>query len=612
MDRITLVNAVKKLTKKLFFYFGALCMVSCSSSPMVASHVSISPVEKRRLLQATDRHSNNLLYASNLKHFTHPKKIQLYREARLLQSNYLEQNYTTLKMWYEGKLSKHEKQKLSKNCSTILTGFKTHFPMTETTLACAGWWLDERLEAQNKQKIVRKARSKRIFRLRAKDKYNWYKYRHLSLASSLHNMKTKQFKNLEHLANTALKTKYPCAYKNANFALVASLEDFLPKKEAYNYITKIYNKSSYCYKPNQTISERFHLRVGVIHLVHGNYILAKRALQKTQFERKPDYESRSLFWLGKIEAEKNNKPNNKYWKSLTQKNPIGFFSLVANSKLNHDPKEDFVSDKTIHVQNRVSGGWNEVNLQAFLFDLFYANRSQKALESLSLNVSKRDNSHKDLNLYWAVSHSIAKNDRYSIFKLANYFSGVKKPRFSQELVRLNFPLRYSKEILKRSKKVDPLLVLALIRQESAFDQYARSHANARGLMQLLPSTANTMSRRISAQKLYDPQTNINLGITYLEKLFERYNGRTEYVLAAYNAGPHRVDDWSERISTSPLLFMEYVPYKETRNYVSTIMRNYYWYKRITSDNSSDEDARKLLDRNMTAIWTPSRIIAHMK
>ncbi len=613
MDRFTFNKLNIKIKNKILICVCVITSTVYYTSPAFSLNKQRSNLEQQKLAAATSRISNNRLYASNLANVIHPTKNQLYTEAKIKNTRTTKKNYALLKKWYENKLSKSQRKAFEKNCSASLAGFNTYFPMTESTLSCAGVWLENKIEARKTpHKTTRRIARRKIFKLRSKDKYNFYKYRNLSLASSLNNMKTSNFKNVERLAKTALTTKYPCSYKNPNFALIATLEDFLPKKEAYQYISKIYQKSQHCYKPNQNLSERVHLRMGVIYLAHDNQRAAKRALQKTRLERNPQDESRSLYWLGSIAEKETKKANNKYWKTLIQKNPIGFFSLVVNSKLAQNPERDFVPDSKILIQNRVSGGWNEINLQAFLFDLFYTEKDTKAFETHSKLVVNSQVSHKDLNLYWAVSHNIANNDRYSIYKLANYLSAQRAPRLSPTLVKLNFPLRYSKEILRRSKKVDPLLVLALIRQESAFDQFARSHANARGLMQMLPSTARVINKRIQAKKLYDPQTNINLGITYLEQLFERYNGHTEYVLAAYNAGPHRVDAWSKRITVDPLLFMEYVPYKETRNYVSTIMRNYYWYKRIASRDNAGIQAQKLLDRNMSAIWKPTRIATAMK
>jgi soluble lytic murein transglycosylase len=126
-------------------------------------------------------------------------------------------------------------------------------------------------------------------------------------------------------------------------------------------------------------------------------------------------------------------------------------------------------------------------------------------------------------------------------------------------------------------------VFGLIRQESAFNPHARSIADARGLMQLLPGTARTMAD-VAPSDLYDPRKNVSLGSQYLRKLLVRNNNHLESVLAAYNAGQRHIERWSQRFpGASDLLFADLIPFRETRSYVSLIQRNSYWYGRLMRD-----------------------------
>ena len=113
-----------------------------------------------------------------------------------------------------------------------------------------------------------------------------------------------------------------------------------------------------------------------------------------------------------------------------------------------------------------------------------------------------------------------------------------------------FPVRHIRLIKENAARhgLDPNLVLALIRQESAFQESARSGADARGLMQILPATGRSLARearmaRFTVSMLYQPETNIALGTRHLASLLQRYGGRVELALAAYNAGHGRVDHW---------------------------------------------------------------------
>ncbi|MBN22848.1 MAG: lytic transglycosylase [Bdellovibrionaceae bacterium] len=158
------------------------------------------------------------------------------------------------------------------------------------------------------------------------------------------------------------------------------------------------------------------------------------------------------------------------------------------------------------------------------------------------------------------------------------------PQSIHEKVFVQFyPYKYKKWIKRYAKGIDPYLIAALIRQESGFLPGIRSPAGAVGLMQLLPSTARMMKRRVNRWSLKRPALNIRLGTKYLKRLVKRYDGETELALAAYNAGPQNVDQWLRRYPVhNRMLFLDLIPFAETRNYVVLIGRNYHWYRRLYS------------------------------
>ncbi len=167
---------------------------------------------------------------------------------------------------------------------------------------------------------------------------------------------------------------------------------------------------------------------------------------------------------------------------------------------------------------------------------------------------------------------------YESVCLPNFLSGIFFPRQYEDLIA-----NYSRE-----QEVDPGLVLALIREESFFQPDVRSPANAYGLMQLLHGTARQVANgsdlKVKAKDLYDPEINIRLGLSYLKTLLDRYDGRLYLALAAYNAGPHRVDQWLlDFPEADEEEFIEMIPFTETRTYVKNILRNYFFY-RYYSDN----------------------------
>ncbi|MCZ6619943.1 MAG: transglycosylase SLT domain-containing protein [Gammaproteobacteria bacterium] len=153
---------------------------------------------------------------------------------------------------------------------------------------------------------------------------------------------------------------------------------------------------------------------------------------------------------------------------------------------------------------------------------------------------------------------------------------------------LRFPLAYRNvvERVSHATTVPQSFLFAVIRQESAFDPRARSVANARGLMQLLPATAKEVARRARLDRpseidLYFPEINIELGGHHLAELLSRYEGQRPLVAAAYNAGRHRVDRWIKRQSGMPMdLWIETIPLRETRNYVKNVLAFTQVYGRL--------------------------------
>ena len=132
-----------------------------------------------------------------------------------------------------------------------------------------------------------------------------------------------------------------------------------------------------------------------------------------------------------------------------------------------------------------------------------------------------------------------------------------------------------------------LLALGLIRQESAFNENARSKANARGLMQILPSTGRKVARQIkitryNSQKLFQAETNIILGTRYFAFFLQQY-GKPELALAAYNAGDSRVKRWLKEWGDLDMAeFVEQIPFAETRGYVKQVLSNRARYDVLTS------------------------------
>lgn len=150
-----------------------------------------------------------------------------------------------------------------------------------------------------------------------------------------------------------------------------------------------------------------------------------------------------------------------------------------------------------------------------------------------------------------------------------------------------YPLAYWPQITAQSGPgwPGPFVILALMRQESMFDPAARSPADARGLMQLLPQTAATTASEIGQpfrlEELEDPDVNITLGVAHFDALRRRYGGDWLKALAAYNGGPDAVAKWEGRFGhLEPDEFVESITYRETRDYVKRVTANYRRYQQL--------------------------------
>ena len=159
------------------------------------------------------------------------------------------------------------------------------------------------------------------------------------------------------------------------------------------------------------------------------------------------------------------------------------------------------------------------------------------------------------------------------------------------ILKERFPFYYDNEIEKYANRygMEKELILAIIKQESKYERRALSWANAWGLMQLIPATAKDMAglagiRIRENRQLFDPDLNIHLGSLYLKQLSRMYDGRKEWMLAAYNAGPHRVKRWRKIPGSDQTdVFIENIEFRETRDYVRKVMKNYWAYKLLGSN-----------------------------
>jgi len=162
-----------------------------------------------------------------------------------------------------------------------------------------------------------------------------------------------------------------------------------------------------------------------------------------------------------------------------------------------------------------------------------------------------------------------------------------------------FPYVDTIESWSQQRQLNPMLVTALIRQESRFQPDIKSSVGAVGLMQVMPETATYIANNIKVKefKLADPETNIKFGTWYLDYTHLQYNNNSMLAVASYNAGPGAVAGWLSKAKTQdPDEFVEAIPYSETRGYVKSVLGNYWNYLRLYNPEISQRVAQVTGDR----------------
>jgi soluble lytic murein transglycosylase len=167
----------------------------------------------------------------------------------------------------------------------------------------------------------------------------------------------------------------------------------------------------------------------------------------------------------------------------------------------------------------------------------------------------------------------------AVVVIGGVIAAVVAPRVDKAVQEVVLPLRHEDIIRQQAadKGLDPALIAGVIYTESRFRDQT-SHAGAKGLMQLLPSTADDIARKSGGTAfvqgdLADPQVNISYGSFYLRYLLQRYGGNTVLAIAAYNAGEGRVDQWvfAARHRGEEFDHARHIPFPETRHYVQQVL-----------------------------------------
>lgn len=260
-------------------------------------------------------------------------------------------------------------------------------------------------------------------------------------------------------------------------------------------------------------------------------------------------------------------------REMDAEDPFSYYSLTARGKLDHTPP---LVDWFIELGDTsyaISPGDSIIENQAWvLAEAGFFNEASSKLKTIK-------DPPLPVRFAWAKKFSRIGADNIAIDWIERLLIEARKRGVRTrpiELLRLQYPTVYLFQI--REQTDDPLLLLALTRQESWFNPRARSPANAYGLCQLLYSTARGMDTTLTVDSLYLPHVSIRLGAEFLRRMQARFNGRKVAYVAAYNAGPGAANRWLEYLPADDVLFAELIPYDETRRYVKQVLRGEVIYR----------------------------------
>lgn len=382
-------------------------------------------------------------------------------------------------------------------------------------------------------------------------------------------------------------------------AMVITAKEFFYKgkdDEAIDLLTQSRN-----FAPDSEYSES-HFHLIWPHVVNKDFAKLKAAANKFKmYDNFDKMDSKVQYWLATalVKTGEEKKGSALLNKILT-KSPFSFYSIVALKDYARDNKqknEKELLDRLIAREAPLKVNFSNLSTAAvdsvkrmnvwykLNFDRFGALETRYLLSlthETGIDTNTLKPNFQEFREYLIVNLIKFLNDQgrfISSFKLFQDNVDSTTLTMNYRLVRLIFPTNYFDLIKKNAGELDPLIIISLMRQESAFNPQATSSVGAKGLMQLMPATARRLNKKVKVKNLVDPDTNIALGTKYLKILVDRFEGNLIFTLASYNAGENRIDRWRKEIfrNNDPLSVIESIPYEETRNYVKLIYRNNFFY-----------------------------------
>ncbi len=310
---------------------------------------------------------------------------------------------------------------------------------------------------------------------------------------------------------------------------------------------------------------------------HQTSVAMKHFAAMYESVESPMSKTRGAYWAGRAQASMGKKDQANEWYRKASKFQTYYYGQLSAAALSEG--SNLPADKGHAPSDGERQAFRKDELvQAY--HLFYeAGEEDSASRFIQAFLESHDTPQA---YYYAAENASSRGDYYDSVKISK--DAARKGLF---LTKQAYPA--VPEWLRGIDNVEWALAHSLIRQESMFDQDARSSAGALGLMQLMPRTAKETAGKIGlgynvGWLTTKPDYNIKLGTTYISRLLNKYDGSYPLAVAAYNAGPGRVNEWLEAFGdprtgeVDYLDWIEQIPIYETRNYVQRVMEGVYVYR----------------------------------
>lgn len=287
----------------------------------------------------------------------------------------------------------------------------------------------------------------------------------------------------------------------------------------------------------------------------------------------PVSKSRGFYWTARAYQALNDNTNANLYFKKSSNFTTTFYGQLASNESAHDMEFNF--DEKLAISSWDRKNFENSELTRVVRALGEIGQENKIDPFIQRLLTQKDNTTQQA----LVAELAMEQKRHDLTVLISR----RTRQDGLSMMALAYPTITTKKNL-----IEPALMHAIIRQESSFDKKATSPAGARGLMQLMPGTARQMSGRLrlhySRDNLFNPDYNTQLGSGYLSQLLNKYDGNYILAIAAYNAGPGRVNSWIRELGDprekdmDQLNWMESIPISETRNYVQRVIENLMVYR----------------------------------